>query len=246
MLRVIATTVLCCISPLIYAGCEEFPAQVNAKIGYPSHETEVYFAACKVWPADSSQAVVALAHFQKGSSFSNPPDSNGLYDLDIVIVNTETGEFRQRLFQKGAVASDAIYFSGMDIDTARYQLAPGIVAFGLRANRSGPADIETLNLYVVHENELKLILSKLNTVERFAEQQVECPHASDTYRTLAVATKANQGAYADLIVQEKTTTMQPMPNNDECTTKEIKTSAQYSLRFDGNIYVLPQELQSDY
>jgi hypothetical protein len=240
-----ATALLLLFAQLSYAECEGLSKKLNEKLGYLNRETEAYFSACKVWPADTSKTIVALAHFQKGSSFTVPPnESDGLYDLDVLIVKTDSGEIQNRLFQKGAVSSDSIYFSGIDIDTARYQLAPGVIAFGLRANRGGPAEVQTIRLYVI-QNKLKQILSNLSMVEHFAENHTDCPHSSDVRRTLAVANTASHG-YADLILQEKSIEGEPVRTNTECMVNETKSSQRYNLRFDGNTYVVPKELQSGY
>lgn len=246
VLKITAAVLLLSLTQLSYAECEGLPERLNKKLGYPDHETEGYFHVCKVWPADASKTIVALAHFQKGSSFSMPPnESDGLYDLDVLIVKTDSGEIQHRLFQKGALSSDAIYFTGIDIDTARYQLAPGVIAFGLRANRGGPAEVQTIKLYVLQRNKLKQILNNLSMVEHFAEAHVDCPHSSEIRRTLALASTASHG-YADLILQEKKVEGAPVRTKTDCGVKEIQSSHRYTLRFDGDTYVVPQELQSNY
>ncbi len=246
MSKLAVAALLLSFAQLGWAECEGLPEQLNKELGYPDLETENYFSACKVWPADAKKTIVALAHFQKGSSFSVPPDGgDGLYDLDVLIVRSGTGEIQHRLFQKGAVSSDAIRFIGIDLDTARYQLAPKVIAFGLRANRGGPADVQTITLYVVRQNRLKSILSKLSMVEYFAESHIDCPHSSEVRRTLAIANTVSNG-FTDLILQEKKTEGVPVGTIDGCTMDETKTSQRYTLRFDGNIYVVPKELQSAY
>jgi len=183
--------------------------------------------------------------FNVGTADTDPDTERMLHDLDVLIVKTDSGEIQNRLFQKGAVSSDAIYFSGIDIDTARYQLAPGVIAFGLRANRGGQAaEVQTIQLYVI-QNKLNQVLSKLSMVEHFAENQTDCPHSSDVRRTLAIANTASHG-YADLILQEKSIEGEPVRTNTECTVNETKSSRRYTLRFDGNSYVVPKPLQSAY
>jgi len=231
------------------AECEGLFDQLNKSLGYPESETEGYFAACKVWPADANKTIVALAHFQKGSSYGEPSSwGEGLWDLDMLIVKTDSGEIQHRLFQKGAVSSEAIRFIGIDIDTARYQLAPTTIAFGIRANFGGPADVETLSLYVIQQNKLKPILSKLIMLANYGEDHVECPSWSRATRTLAIAKTVSNG-YADLILQEKKVE-QDMVDDDTneispgCTVEETKSSQRYTLRFDGNTYIVPiKELQ---
>jgi hypothetical protein len=246
VLKITVAALLLSLTQLSYAKCEGLTETLNEKLGYLSNETEGYFSACKIWPADAGKTIVALAHFQKGSSITVPPDSSdGLYDLDVLVVKTDSGEIQHHLFQKGVLSSDAISFSGIDIDTARYQLAPGVIAFGLRFNRGGPAEVQTIRLYVIQQKKLKQILSKLSMVEYFSEAQVDCPHSSNVRRTLAVAGTANHG-YADLVLQEKMIVGDPVRTKSDCTVKKWQNSHRYILHFDGDTYVVPQELQSAY
>lgn len=246
MLKIIVAALLLSLAQSSYAECEGLTEKLNEKLGYPDNETEGYFSACKIWPADTNKTIVALAHFQKGSSFTVPPDSSdGLYDLDVLVVKTDSGEIQHHLFQKGVLSSDAIYFSGINIDTARYQLAPGVTAFGLRFNGGGPAEVQTIRLYAIQQKKLKQILSKLSMVEYFSEAQVECPYLSNVRRTLAVSGTTSHG-YADLILQEKMIVEEPVTTKNDCTVEKWQSSHRYKLRFDGDTYVVPQELQSAY
>lgn len=246
-LKIIVTIFLLSLPQIIYAECEGLPERLRKELGYLDSETNGYFSACKIWPADRSKTIVALAHYQEGSSFSMPKNSsNGLYDLDILVVKTDNGQILHRLFQKGALSSDGIYLQGIDVDTARYQLAPGSLAFGLRVNHGNPrATIQVLRLYVIHLSTLKQILGKVSMAEIFSEDQTYCDYSSNIQRTLAIANTASH-RYADLILQEKSVTNEPFTTKDGCGVKETKSSHRHTLRFDGEIYVIPKELQSNY
>ncbi len=229
-----------------FANCEELIIRLNKVLHYPDADTRGYIADCKVWPAHPDRTIVALAHFQEGSGFSHPSTSNeGLYDLDVLIVKTGTDEVLYRLQQKGALTSDAIALREVAIDTGRYTLARDAAAFGVRANRRKPhAEIQSIRLYVVQGSKLKQVMGKLKTIESFGENQglADCTRSSDARRTLALASTSSHG-HADLIVQEKLTTVEPVEAKAGCDMKEERITRRYRLRFDGAAYVVPPDLQ---
>jgi hypothetical protein len=216
-----------------YADCDATIQQVSRTLSYPQDDSVRYFANCKIWPADPGKTIVALAYFQAGSNFSSPPEEGeGLYDLDVLIISTASGDILQRLFQKGALVSDAIALKTLTIDTGRYVLAPNVLAFGVRAMSGNPhVDLETLHLYTIRNIELKSVLAGLVTYSLFGEPQGldGLSRSSETKRTLSVAKTSNQGL-ANLVVQEK--------ENDA-----TKSSRRYVLRFDGQQYLLPNRLK---
>lgn len=243
------TAILLLATSPAFADCEGLITRMNKRLNYPDIDTQGYVADCKVWPAYPAKTIVALAHFQEGSSYSQPPTSNeGLYDLDVLIVKTGTDEVLHRLLQKGALTSDAIALREIAIDTGRYNLAKDAAAFGVRANRRNPhAEIQSIRLYVVQENTLKQVMDKMKTIESFSENQVlaDCTRSSDARRTLALASTSSHG-YADFIVHEKLTLVEPVVVKTGCHVKEEKIARRYRLRFDGTAYVVPPDLQDRY
>lgn len=229
-----------------YADCEATVRQVSKTLNYPQDESVGYFSDCKIWPADPGKTIVALAYFQAGSGNSSSPDEGeGLYDLDVVVVSTASGDILQRLLQKGALVSDAIYLKSIAIDTGRYALSPKVLAFGVRAMSGNPhVDFERLNLYVTRNNQLESVLAGLVTYSLFGEPQGPdgCSRSSETKRTLSVAKTGNQGL-ANLVVQEKSIEQEQTAVKDTCEINETKSSQRYVLQFDGKKYLTPKQLQ---
>jgi hypothetical protein len=143
--------------------------------------------------------------------------------------------------------SDAEQLVGIHLDTARNVLAPGVLAFGVRANRHGryAEDVQDINLYAIQEKQLKQILGNLEMHESIvavsAEMNGHGCQSSDVTRTLAIAKTSSHG-YADLIVQEKKSTRTDGSKDDCSDAKTSTSSRQYVLHFDGSNYVLPDEL----
>lgn len=226
------------------ADCPSLIKQLNTALHYSQDDSAVYRADCKIWPADPSKTIVALARYQANSSMSSPPSDDGLYDLDVVVAQTTSGDILQRIFQKGALVSDALYLKTITIDTGRYDLAPDVRAFGVRAMRGNPhADFETLNLYVARNDELRPLLQNLVTLKLFGEPQGlgGCSHSSETKRTLTMA-KTKQHGFADLLVLETGIEQEQTVVHDGCQIDENKSAHHYELRFDGTSYGVPEQL----
>jgi hypothetical protein len=238
-------------SSLVHADCEGLAEKLNATL-YPAGQgmvKDLSFSHCKVWPFDPGKTIVALAHFQEGSSFSVPPDNtDGLYDLTVLVVKSDSGEVVNRLFQKSAFASDAIRLNGISIDTAPYDLARNLRAFGVTAGFSNSSALNSwehtqISLYVPQGSGLKQVLGNLVSVKRLHEQVDDCNEsATVALRTLAIATTGSHG-YADLILREKKTELKGKKEKNECKVTEKTFPKNYTLRFNGESYAVPKELQ---
>lgn len=240
-------------SQLSYADCESLIDSANKKLGYPDRETatENWFSDCKVWPADPDKSILALAHLQK----TVPVDPEEYkHNLDVLLVNTESGKILQHFFQEGAFVSNAVALSGIMIDTARYKLAPEIRAFGVRATFKSNSHMysvndKIINLYVSKNQKLKLVLADLimnddsNSGQFDMVGEDSCTITeSNTQRTLAIAKTASHG-YADLLLQEKTSKSESKLVKNECITATTPTTKQYTLHFNDDVYEVPDELQ---
>lgn len=254
MQRIIAVLLLGLFSSVAWAGCEGLAEKLNAELYVDQDGTvkELRFSNCKVWPYDPSKTIVALVHFQEGSSFATPPDqTDGLYDLTVLLVKSDSGEILNHLFLKGAFSSDAIHFNGITIDTAPYNLAKNVRAFGVRAgfaNSSALNSIEfvQMNLYVVRERSLKQVLGGLVVSKKLNERgDGDCTDsATVTNRTLAIADAATLG-YADLRLSEKTAEIRSKKEDKGCRDTEKVFSRNHVLRFNGDEYVVPVGLKTD-
>lgn len=243
MLKIIIAIALLQLSQISQAACDGLADKVSSELHYPDSASAEgrFFSDCKIWPIDSSQTIVVLAHFQKGSSFTSPESNMGLYDLDILLVKTKSARVVSRLFQKGALSSDSVGLDRIAIDTARYNLAPNVRAFGIRVHyahpkRYYPHEFEDLNLYVINGEEISLVLDKLGTIDSGGEVG-ECDgFFSDTRRTLAIGKTTSHG-YADLVVTTKTIDSETKILNGECVeVKQQPSVTQDTLQFDGKAY----------
>jgi hypothetical protein len=250
MKRLILAAWLLAFAPAGYADCGELADRVSKALGYAPVEYG-FRADCRVWPADPARTIVALAHLQTAPGSGGPPagaHEEGDYDLDVVVVSTATGAILQRLAQRGALISDALRLDSVSVDTGRFWLAPGVRAFGVRARRANRrAEVTDVRLYVVRGNTLQQVFGPAYMLEHFSEDQLanDCYRSSKVERTLAVARSSTLG-HADLIVQEQTTLEEPTAAKDGCEIAQTRSSRRVVVRFDGNAYVVPKELQTGY
>jgi len=125
----------------------------------------------------------------------------------------------------------------LEIDTARYLLAPSKRAFGVRVTHSlNPWDsTQHLNLFLPEGTTLRRILKDL----RIASSSIRnCPlGGSKTSRTLSVAKSSSEGFY-DLVVRTTEIAYEPRKLNwNDCSYRELTRSIR--LRFIGDSYAYP-------
>ena len=66
-------------------------------------------------------------------------DGQHIGDVELLVVDRKSLQVRQRLLQPGLMDDDAIAIRGIEFDTGRYGLAPGVTAFGLRIEMANHA-----------------------------------------------------------------------------------------------------------
>lgn len=246
--KIIIAALLLALSRLSYADCKSSTEQlIKALHYYPGSESVEWgiFSECKVWPADSTKTIAVLVDPHKTHN-----DDDEHYDLEVLVLETSSGNVLRSLFQKDALITDAIPLASVQLDTARYLVAPGVIAFGVRSNRHGryDEDVQDINLYAIQENQLKQILGNLVMRESILGvndgMNAHNCRLIDISRTLAIAKTSSHG-YADLIVQEKKSERDD-GSTEDCTDAKTHTfSSQYLLHFDGSGYALPRELQDE-
>ncbi|RZI86510.1 MAG: hypothetical protein EOP38_01000 [Rubrivivax sp.] len=213
-----------------------------------------YFTACGAWPGDTSKRIVLLARYAiKASDKSFPyDDTEGTYDLDIAVQDQDAdGKTIMRLTERGFVISDAISLQGLAVDSATYNLAPGIKAFAIRASRANRrAEVQTLSMYAVHHGQLMKVMGPMNAFTSFCESanDASCFRTEAKRSTLTVVKKKPSSApnWADLMVTQRWT-LQEATIPGEAHKMSIKQARQrYRLRFNGQTYPIPAPLRVAY
>ncbi|WP_349969944.1 hypothetical protein [Pseudomonas caspiana] len=217
-----------------------------AKTLRPDLKLDTEHAVCKINPGDSSQILAALPFAENVAE-----DGQGDYGLGVIVASATTGKIIARHYQARAISSDAIYFYGLELDTARYQLSPKLRAFGVRVNYGGssrpnPFESKVLTLYAaLPGDQLRPLMSGLEVSRSNGEWDTRCAgEFSDTQRTISISDQSNKGL-AVLRVEQKVIDTQTRPKGEECERIPAKpVVTRFTLEYDGSQYPVPKELSS--
>lgn len=200
---------------------------------------------CRTWPAQPQLTLVAVPLMTEQS------DSENEGDIELLVVDSTNLHVKQRLRLQGLMSDDAIHVESVAFDTARYQLAPGKTAFGLRvtlegSSRANPFGETTLWLFSVDADGLKPVLDNIVVSENHGEWDTACAgEFNETTRTLSMGSPA-KGLFADIVVAEKTTTSVATVGKDgDCQSEDKTTIGKHRLRYDGSKYTVPKDLKRD-
>ena len=176
-------------------------------------------AACKLWPYDKSMLIVAAAYAQDKEQ-----------DKNLVVALIEAKTMTIRATYQGVLLEDSTWSvvqGSLRLDTARYDLAPGVRAFGIDLS-SDPVDnavvrggvTATRSLFVQQGTQLRLVLDGfvLTTSTKAADG------VTKTSSKMAIESHASHGL-ADMLVTRSIDPASGSPAKDHAT-----------LAFDGTRY----------
>lgn len=225
-----------------FADCRD-ELQIWAKTLHPKLKFESARAVCKVNPGDPTQVLAALPFAENVDK-----DDGGDYGLDVLVANASNGEIVAHHYQSAAISSDAIRFEGLSLDTARYQVAPRLRAFGIRISHEVSSRVvilsgTTLSLYVLDGSVLRQVMNKLEVSRSNGEWDANCAgYFAETRRTLAMGDVGRNG-FARLHIDEKVITSHTRLKGDDCEDIEGKpATAKFTLDYDGSQYGVPNGL----
>ncbi|VVE84465.1 PA3715 family protein [Pandoraea sputorum] len=241
-MRTVLAAPLLCLPLLAHAGCQDRLNDWTKRL-QPGRTLATELSSCKVWPANPSQTLAVLPLPQKGGS-----DEHTVYDVDIVVADSQSGKVIAHRFEKAAFTSDAIGLRSVVLDTASWQLTRDVLAFGVRATREGTSRVApfaqtTLSLYVVDGPTLSQRLDTLVTQTSSGQWDGNCAgRFTDTSRAIALG-PAGPSGYASLIVSEKVVTTTNTPTRSDCaSTQRTAKHPSVTLDYDGTHYPIPAAL----
>lgn len=213
----------------------------------PQDSDSPFRLICKIWPAHDDLLLVAVPLTDSAQS----RDDGHVGDIELLVVNRNSKQVRQRLLQPGLITDDAIAIRKIEFDTGRYGLAPGVTAFGLRiemANHSqaDPFSETDLRLYAVAGDALRMVLDGLVVAGNGGEGDTNCAGSFHSSRVSLTMGAARHHGYRDITAVERTDTDEPSPDTDgECQSHPGKpVNRTYRLRYDGSRYPVPGELRA--
>ncbi|MGW8389407.1 PA3715 family protein [Pseudoduganella sp. HUAS MS19] len=191
-------------------------------------------SACKPWPGKEPYTIGAFVY-----------DDENQHGKWLLVALLDRSRERVVASYWTPAGEDAImrYVDGMRIDTARYQLQPGLRAFGLDFNTHSPRYAEggygpMRTLYVREGSAIRPVLSDM-PVSRWSylgemqwaagndEEPAPEPDIERFEYTISIAATRSKG-FADLLITRKS------------SQQDVKPTIQL-LRYDGKRYPLPQE-----
>ncbi len=200
-------------------------------------------AVCKVNPANASQTLAALPFAESVTA-----DGEGDYGLAVLVANTTSSKIIAQHYQSAAISSDAIFFDDLTLDTARYQLAPKLRAFGVRVALRNSSRVVTvsstlLNLYLFEGKTLRPVMNALEVSRYNGESDGMCDgQFSETQRTLSIANTGMNGM-ANLQIDARVVKTQNKVKGEECESTDSEPVASRTiLKYDKDHYEVPSEL----
>ncbi|QEI06450.1 hypothetical protein FXN63_11865 [Pigmentiphaga aceris] len=211
----------------------------------------VPFMFCKVWPAHDQLLLVGVPRMAVSAELDM--DREG--DLDILVLDRATLKVKQRTTVDHAMTDDAIRLEQMEFDTARYVLAPGIQAFGLRASYSGssrpnPFNEVTLRLFAMRNGDsgpLRIVLDGASVSRMNGEWDTNCKGEFTKSKTVLSMTSKVSNGFFDIRATKNSedSTTQLVPAGSDCNESIVKKErTQHTLVFDGQRYVIPDAVKA--
>lgn len=209
----------------------------DAPIGYDSDAM-----VCRHWPANPQYLLVAVPLIEDRT------DEQTQGDLDLLVLDSETLAVLGRTRLLSMMDEDAIRVRQLRFDTARYKLAPGRTAFGIRlaqhgSSRVNPFSLTTLWLYEFDGENLIPILDNIVVERSGGEWDGNCAGAfSDVKRTLAMGSQSHNGV-ADIVVTTTETISTAQLGQAGCEQTAVAAAPTTDqLVFEGVAYGVPEDL----
>lgn len=200
--------------------------------------------ACRAWPAQPGMTLLAVAAWTEPAS-----EDVRSGDLDLLLVDTASQRPLAWTRREGALSSDAVRFTGMALDTARWQLAPGTRAFGVRIDHSGssgpnPFGQTELQLFVRDGRQLRQVLPALVVRGSGGEWDMRCAGESSRFERTLELGPAGADGLASINVREQRVDTVSVARGEDCHSTDTPAPAQrWTLRAHDGRYAVPEALR---
>ena len=198
--------------------------------------------ALKENPSNSKETIIAIPEIIK----TDPEDDSYFeFDSHILIVDTKTGEIKQKYFESAKTndwLSDAVMLTDIKIDTAPYLVSKNNRAFGIRVyyrnnSQPNPYSYETISLFLKTNNSLLKILNNYNVMEYHGESDTVCYGDFVGSKSVLIMTKDKTNGYFNILVKNKIIETKSRPDkNDDCIDSEVITTTKTTLKFNNKNY----------
>jgi hypothetical protein len=225
-----------------YATGEDSPgcdSEVIGSVAEALHvsSVDIGLSSCRRDPVTKDQFIVALVSPSDAPGQVAKSGNDEHFDLDAVIWNQRTHAVVAHRHDAGYLLSDASSLRSSSVDTARYVLAPGVRAFGVR-DVHYPSNTHSK----WGETHLTLFVQQGDRIERIFASQVElltddgdtptCVDATRAIRTTVGTVTSQSHGYADLSVVTRDVTESGLPGKP-CGPAKIE---RHHVSYDGTTY----------
>jgi hypothetical protein len=202
--------------------------------------------ACRQWPADPGRTLLAVRIVPATEADPDLLDT-GSADLEVLVVDSATGEVHARRREAGRLGWDAIRVTGLQLDTARYRLDDEVLAFGVRIDRTGssranPWQETSLDLFVL-EDGLERVLGNLQVASSGGEWDTVCAGSFHAVERV-VSVQPQAAGWSRLRVTSRTRDSRGVPaGGGDCEqVVEATDASTVVLRPDDRRYPVPATL----
>lgn len=251
MRKYIALLILTICAHLSHASCLEMAKGLATQL-HPDTELAEGFEACKAWPDGGGKTIVLLPFFGIPPDETKQRPENEYFDVEILIINNDDQRVLSRYYEKGAWQGDVPRVSQTGIDTARYWLAPGVRAFGITVSKSVSSRyiegrVLSIRLFTASGDAIKPVMDRYLPIDFYQRSIFDDCDQGEVHmnRTLAIGSTANH-SYSDIVVIESKTIEKMRLVKNKCKESSKPERYRDTLRFDGNVYSVPDRLVSDY
>ncbi|WP_369929480.1 hypothetical protein [Xanthomonas sp. NCPPB 2632] len=166
---------------------------------------DVGLSSCQRHPVTADQFIVAIVSPADVPRQATTGDGAEHFDLDVVLWNQRTQVVVAHRHDAGYLLSDASSLRASSVDTARYTLAPGVRAFGVRDihypyNTHSKWGETRLTLFVQHGDRFERIFATQVELLTDGDSTAACPDATRAIRTTVGTAPGRSHGYADLSV----------------------------------------------
>lgn len=258
-MRTIAAALLCALPSGAFA-CDDLPGLLRA--AYPGaaatadsftvdgtyrQRIAVQDVQCRIWPYKPDITLLAVPLIEADPA--SPDEARG--DVEILVLDSRSGNPLARRRETGMAYGDAVTFSGVALDTARYDIRPGERAFGIVTGQGGssrvnPYSESALWLYRFADGRIERVLDGLVTRRFNGENDGNCVgEAREIKRTLSVS-KSAAGGYRDLAVDQTEVNSRTVDTGGDCvSTDKAGASRRFTLKFESGRYRAVDATQED-
>lgn len=199
---------------------------------------DVGLSSCRRDPATANQFIVAIVSPAAGTASTAKSDDTEHFDLDVAFWNSKMQAVVAHRHDAGYLLSDASSLRASSVDTARYTLAPGIRAFGVRDihypyNTHSKWGETRLTLFVQHGERVERIFATQVELLTDGDSTAACPDATRAIRTMIGTATSQSHGYADLNVVTQDVMETGMPGKPCGPQKKVE---RHQTSYDGATY----------